>query len=201
MGNLRSVCKALETCGGVVRLIDQPEQLSGAEALVFPGQGAIGGCMRRLRSTGWDRVLRSWIEEDKPYFGICLGLQALFARSEESEEPGLGILPGKVIRFVPLPERKIPHMGWNRVRWRGEMDSLVTGLPPENGHFYFVHSYFACPEDPSMVWGTTDYDGDFVSAVRRGNCLATQFHPEKSQFYGLRLYRNFLEWVLLSRLH
>ena len=200
MGNLRSVCKALEACGGKVRLIDQPDQLGDAEALVFPGQGAIGGCMQRLRTTGWDTVLHDWIAADKPYFGICLGLQALFEESEESAEPGLGIIPGKVVRFQRPPECKIPHMGWNAVDWAGDPDILLAGLPQTGGHFYFVHSYHACPADPSVIWGTTDYAGSFVSAIRRGNCLATQFHPEKSQFYGLRLYRNFLEWVHLSRL-
>ena len=193
MGNLRSVIKALEVAGARVRLIENPRELGQAEALVFPGQGAIGGCMYCLRKNGFADLLAHWIAEDRPYFGICLGLQALFEHSEESGDPGLGIFPGRVRRFPSGGDLKIPHMGWNEARWRDSEDTLLEGIAKPAAHFYFVHSYYADPEEKGLIWSETDYGGDFVSGIRRGNCLATQFHPEKSQFYGLRLYRNFLE--------
>ncbi len=196
MGNLRSVCRAFAEAGGQVRLLDHPADLGQPDALVFPGQGAIMDTMRLLQATGWDRVIRAWIEEDRPFFGICLGLQALFSHSEEGDTPGLGIFPGRVRRFrfsrKPLP--KIPHMGWNEVRFTGDrIPGLLDGLSSGGDQFYFVHSYYVEPTGESLVWGLTEYGGkEFCSAIRRGRLLATQFHPEKSQACGLRLYRNFL---------
>jgi glutamine amidotransferase len=197
MGNLRSVCRAFAHAGGRVRLIAHPDELGSPDALVFPGQGAIMDTMRLLQETGWDHRIREWIEADRPFFGICLGLQALFTHSEEGDTPGLDIFPGSVRRFrFPVTDRlKVPHMGWNRVRFAaGREPPLLSGLSRTEDQFYFVHSYYVTPDEPELVWGRTDYGRlDFCSAIRRGNLVATQFHPEKSQACGLRLYRNFLE--------
>jgi len=195
MGNLRSVCRAWEAAGARVRLVDNPADVEPADALVFPGQGAIVDAMRLLNSNGFADVIRGWIAEDRPFFGICLGLQALFEHSEEGDTQCLGVFPGKVKRFRLPKEYKVPHMGWNAVRFRPLEPKMTQALAGEGEQFYFVHSYFTEPEDPAIIWGETDYGGIFTSAVARGNCFATQFHPEKSQSKGLQIYRNFLQLV------
>jgi glutamine amidotransferase len=194
MGNLRSVLKAFEHVGGKPRLVSTPADAKTADALVFPGQGAIVDCMRLLKETGLDETIREWIAADRPFFGVCLGLQALFEHSEEGDTPGLGIFPGQVVRFKLSAPYKIPHMGWNNVRWNSSAlkEPSLEGISPANDQFYFVHSYHAETPDRSIVWGETDYGYPYTSAIRRGNCFATQFHPEKSQAKGLQLYRNFL---------
>ena len=195
MGNLRSVLRAFERVGGKPRLVTTPAEAKTADALVFPGQGAIMDCMRLLQETGLDTTVREWIAADRRFFGVCLGLQALFEHSAEGDTPGLGVFPGQVVRFkLPAPY-KIPHMGWNNVRWAGAPDPMREGISPAADQFYFVHSYYAKPANRELVWGETDYGGLFTSAIRRGNCFATQFHPEKSQAKGLQLYRNFLAWA------
>jgi len=191
MGNLRSVIRAWEHVGAKVRLVERPDEIAGADALVFPGQGAIVDAMRLLKSIAFDRVIREWIGADRPFFGICLGLQALFEHSEEGDTPGLGIFPGEVRRFRVDPRLKIPHMGWNSVAFRAG-DSLTEGLVSGEDQFYFVHSYHIVPKDKAIALFETDYGGRFVSGIRSGNCYATQFHPEKSQAKGLQVYANFL---------
>lgn len=192
MGNLRSVARAWEKAGAQTRLVETPADIQGADALVFPGQGAIVDCMKLLKETRFDNAIRDWVAADKPFFGICLGLQALFDHSEEGNTPCLGIFRGQVKRFRLPKGYKIPHMGWNAVRW-------VQPTPVDAGHsrgddeFYFVHSYRALPEDRSIVWGETEYGGEvFCCAVTKGRIYATQFHPEKSQAKGLALYEGFL---------
>lgn len=197
MGNLRSVCRAFEVCGADVAVVDDPDCLSDAEALVFPGQGAIVDCMKALHQRGWDQAIRSWIAADRPFFGICLGLQALFERSEEGATVGLGVFPGRVRRFNIAAHLKVPHMGWNQVRFV-EGAPLTKGLGGED-YFYFVHSYYVESDTPSLIWCETDYGCRFVSGIHRGNCFATQFHPEKSQAKGLQIYKNFLQWVVAER--
>ena len=195
MGNLRSVLRAFEHVGGKPRLVSTPAEAKTADALVFPGQGAIMDCMRLLRQTGLDKTIREWIAADRPFFGVCLGLQALFEHSEEGNTKGLGIFPGKVVRFKLTAPYKIPHMGWNNVQWTSPdpaADPALDGISPANDQFYFVHSYHAQTTDRSLIWGETEYGYTYTSAIRRGNCFATQFHPEKSQDKGLQLYRNFL---------
>ena len=191
MGNLRSVVRAWEHVGADAYLVSEPSQVGAADAMIFPGQGAIVDAMRLLRSTGFDQTIRDWITADRPFFGICLGLQALFEHSEEGDSPALGIFKGSVKRFRLDPSLKIPHMGWNAVSFPADAP-LTAGLTSGLDQFYFVHSYYIEPQDPGLTLFRTDYGGEFVSGIRSGNCYATQFHPEKSQAKGLHLYRNFL---------
>ena len=191
MGNLHSVLRAWTHVGADAFLVSDPEQIHSANALVFPGQGAIVDTMRLLKSTGFDNCIRDWIAANRPFFGICLGLQALFEHSEEGDTPTLGIFEGFVRRFDVTPALKIPHMGWNTVSF-DPSEPLCEGLNAGLDQFYFVHSYCIEPKDPTITLFQTDYGGRFVSGIRVGNCYATQFHPEKSQAKGLHLYRNFL---------
>jgi glutamine amidotransferase len=192
MGNLCSVLRAWEHVGADAHLVDSPNTIGDADALVFPGQGAIVDAMALLQSTGFDQAIRNWIEAGKPFFGICLGLQALFEHSEEGDTPGLGVFKGRVRRFPAGTGLKIPHMGWNAVSFLSE-DPLVDGLISGTDQFYFVHSYYVEPVDASLTLFQTEYGQAFVSGIRSGNCYATQFHPEKSQAKGLQVYRNFMK--------
>ena len=207
MGNLRSVCKALEHVGQEagesvqVWLTEDPDRIRQADRVVFPGQGAIAGCVQALSKSGMDRVLAE-VMANKPFLGICLGLQALYDFSEEGGGVnGLGVLPGTVRRFprdMPDPvtggHLKIPHMGWNRVH-QTHAHPLWTGIAQDE-RFYFVHSYYAdtADADADCVAATTDYGLTFTSAAGRANIFAVQFHPEKSQHAGLQLLKNFLVW-------
>ncbi len=188
-GNLRSVCKALEASGAATTLVAAASQLGTMDAIVVPGVGSFGDCAANLRATGLWEPLRDWLREGRPYLGICLGYQLLFESSEESPGvEGLGALPGTVIRFSD--ERlKVPHMGWNSLN--GMNGALFQGLP-DSTSFYFVHSYFPVPADPSLVSSTCEYGLPFAASVSRGSLHATQFHPEKSQAAGLAVLRNFL---------
>lgn len=184
MGNLRSVAKALERAGADVEVTT--EVPAHAAGLVVPGQGAFGSCMTGLGERA--RTVASWIDEGRPYLGICLGLQVLFERSEEGGPPGLALLGGGV-RRLPA-EVKVPHIGWNEVR-------LVKAAPLFEGiedgtRFYFVHSYYPEPAEPGVVATTTTYGVEFCSAVSLDAAAATQFHPEKSGEAGLRLLGNFV---------
>lgn len=191
--NLRSVTKALEMVGATVKVVRTPAELtaSGADGLVLPGVGALRDCVASLRSTGLDDTLRGWITEDRPFLGVCLGLQALFEFSEEGDVAGLAIFPGRVVKFQRPPTCKIPHMGWNHVSFTRPGSRLQEGLADEGESFYFVHSYHCVPADPTLVLAQSDYEGRFTAAIGRGRVFATQFHPEKSQAKGLQLYRNF----------
>lgn len=195
MGNLRSVCKAIEHVApkASVRLAADPDAIRSADRVVFPGQGAIGGCVRALDAGGMRQALLDALET-KPFLGLCLGLQALYEFSDEDEGTrGLGVLPGRVRRFpAGTPQTKVPHMGWNEVR-QTVPHPLWKGIG-QNTRFYFVHSYYAESRDPAAVAGTTDYAVRFTSAAARANIFAVQFHPEKSQQPGLRLLENFMRW-------
>lgn len=194
MGNLRSVRRALEAAGATVQIVDSPEAVGDASALVFPGQGAIVDAMAQLKKTGFDSFIKDWIAADKPFMGICLGLQLLFEHSEEGDADGLGIFRGKVKRFPESPDLKIPHMGWNTVSVNVNNSGLLAkDLNPEGESFYFVHSYYVDTPENEIVWSISDYGLKFVSGIRRGKVFAVQFHPEKSQSKGIALYRNFLE--------
>ena len=199
--NLRSVAKALEHVSGSdhsIRVSDQAATILAADRIVFPGQGAIGQCMSRLREKGLGEVIAECISE-KPFLGICLGLQTLLDESDEDGGTlGLGIVAGHVRRFRDNQRGrdgsrcKIPHMGWNTVSQK-QPHPLWNGIA-DNTRFYFVHSYYVEPENTGDVAGTTDYTLEFASAIARNKLFATQFHPEKSQQAGLRLLSNFLDW-------
>jgi imidazole glycerol-phosphate synthase subunit HisH len=190
--NLRSVTKALEAVCAQPRVVRAPADLQGlaAEGLVLPGVGALRDCVASLRTSGFDDTVRGWIADDRPFLGVCLGMQALFETSEEGNVEGLGVFPGRVRKFRLAPGFKIPHMGWNTLRFRDPDSPLAAGL---NGteSFYFVHSFFCEPADPALILAECDYGGYFPAIVARGRAFATQFHPEKSQANGLRIYRNF----------
>jgi len=164
---------------------------SNAAGLVLPGVGALRDCVAALRTTGLDRTVQEWIAADRPFLGVCLGMQALFEKSEEGGVIGLGVFPGEVVRFRIPATFKIPHMGWNTVQFVQASSPLASSLMREGEAFYFVHSFHCVPKDRSLVLAECDYGGAFTAAIGRGRCFATQFHPEKSQAKGLQIYRNF----------
>lgn len=196
--NLRSVTKALEAVGASIRVVRTPAEIAAADArgLVLPGVGALRDCVASLRASKLDATVRDWIAADRPFLGVCLGMQALFEHSEEGNITGLGIFPGKVVRFRRPPEFKIPHMGWNTVRFVQRGTPLQAGLREAGENFYFVHSFYCVPADPALVLAECDYGGAFCAALARGRVFATQFHPEKSQTKGLHVYRNFAATVV-----
>ncbi|MDZ7379660.1 MAG: imidazole glycerol phosphate synthase subunit HisH [candidate division KSB1 bacterium] len=195
MGNLRSVEKALEKVGGQPLVTRDPEAVRSAQAVVLPGVGAFGACMENLRKYGLDKVVLDVIERGTPFFGICLGMQLLFEESEEfGPVHGLGVLPGRVVRFPASAERPVPHMGWNQIRVCAEVPHLRNVA--DGSFVYFVHSYYVVPANGEVVATTTEYGVEFASAVHWKNIFATQYHPEKSQRVGLALLRNFVEAVV-----
>ncbi len=187
MGNLRSVARALERVGAAVEVTGDAERLSRADGLVVPGVGAFGACMRNLSGRGLEPALRAFLASGRPVFGVCLGMQILFEGSEEDPEPGLGALPG-TCRRLPSSE-KVPHMGWNEVRWV-RAHPYLDGIP-DGTRFYFVHSYAADVLEGATV-GVTEHGRAFSAAVSTGNVFATQFHPERSGQPGLALYEAFV---------
>lgn len=193
MGNLRSVENALLKIGAKPRIVTSPGDVGEASGLVLPGVGALRDCVEGLVASGFDDFIRGWIGEDRSFFGICLGQQALFDHSEEDDVPGLGVFPGQVIRFRSRPGLKIPHMGWNTAKLQQPGSLFWKEIDAENDRFYFVHSYHIAPEDKSLALATTDYEVVFASAIARGNTIACQFHPERSQKKGLQIYANFVD--------
>lgn len=192
MGNLRSVQKAFERHGYPAEITADPNRLAEASKIVLPGVGAFGDGMRELRARGLNEPILAGIEAGKPFLGICLGLHLLFSvGDEDGEHAGLGVFAGRVIRFPRRTGLKVPHMGWNELHLR-RASPLLAGIE-EKSHVYFVHAYYAVPDDPEIVAAETDYGGLFASCLRRDNVFATQFHPEKSQHVGLRMLRNFAE--------
>ena len=195
-GNLRSVHKALLKVGADVSIVQRPEGMKDARAVVLPGVGAFDDCINALRKQELLEASREFIQTGKPFLGICVGYQALFEKSEEfnSCAAGLGVFKGKVVRFPEQPGLKVPQIGWNQIEMAQTDCPLFRGLA--NGSYvYFVHSFFPQPEDPTIIATRTTYGGTFASSIWRDNVFATQFHPEKSQEVGLRLLRNFVELV------
>jgi glutamine amidotransferase len=193
MGNLRSVEKGFLKAGVGAKVVEDARSVDDAKAIVLPGVGAFKDCMRNLADMKLtDSIVKS-IKKGKPYLGICLGLQILFSESEEfGLSRGIDIFRGKVVRF-PKSELKVPHMGWNPVKIKNR-PPIFDGIEDET-YFYFVHSYYVAPEDPSLVSGTTDYGLEFTSMIWKDNVFATQFHPEKSQTVGLKILKNFGDFV------
>ena len=192
-GNLGSVVNAISKLGYQPKVTDKSADVLNAKAVVLPGVGAAGDTVDRLETLGMSDVIRQLINERRPLFAICVGLQVLLSNTEEGGgNKCLDIIQGKVKR---LPQQlKIPHMGWNQVRQRKD-HPIFEGIPSET-NFYFVHSYYADPDDKSLISGTTSYGIEFCSMIIKDNLIATQFHPEKSGNYGLRMYSNFLNMAL-----
>ena len=194
MGNLRNVQKAFEKIGSAAKLTRNKNEIERASAIVLPGVGAFKDCMENLEKHGLVEPLLRSVEKGKPYLGICLGLQILFSESEEfGSHKGLNLINGKVVRFVPGPEHKVPHMGWNTIEKEKEIP-VLQGI--ESGDFfYFVHSYYVIPDQGQWVSSLTTYGKPFVSSIWKENLFATQFHPEKSQQKGLRILENFVKSI------
>lgn len=197
MGNLRSVQKAFESLGVEACVCTSAQELKRAERMVLPGVGAFRDAIYELQRQDMTGPVNDHIAAGRPFLGICLGMQLLFDVSyEDGEWPGLGIIPGKVVRFVDRPDLKIPHMGWNTLQFQ-QPSPLFDGIA-DGSHVYFVHSYHVVPRDESVVAARTEHGQSFVSVIQRGNLYATQFHPEKSQSVGLRLLKNFASLKLES---
>lgn len=198
MGNLRSVQQAVRKVApnASVVVTDDAKTIAAANRVIFPGQGAMPDCMRELDSRGLRQAVLD-AAHNKPFLGICIGLQMLFDHSAEGDVPGLGVLSGEVVRFASElkdaqgNKLKVPHMGWNQVNQR---DHVMWNGIEKGARFYFVHSYYVQPRDTSVVQATSDYPLPFVCAVARNNLFAVQFHPEKSAAAGLRLLQNFINW-------
>lgn len=197
-GNLRSVAKALLRSGLDAEVTGDPDALRRADAVALPGVGAFAEAMSALRARGLDAAVCEGIEAGRPYLGLCLGLQLLFEESEEhARTPGLGLFKGRVERFPCADAQgrplRVPHIGWNSVRWSGAHP--VSARLPAESYFYFVHGYRVVPVDPRLAVGCSDYGGPFAAAVARDNVFAVQFHPEKSQEAGHRLLDAFAVWM------
>jgi glutamine amidotransferase len=192
-GNLRSVANAIAKLGYQPRVTGNPRDVVGAAAVILPGVGAAADTMRSLEKAGMADAICQVISDNKPLFAVCVGMQVLFTATEEGGwHRCLGIIPGMVKRLPP--GLKVPHMGWNQVKQR-EKHPLFDSIP-DGANFYFVHGYYAAPDDVSLVAATTEYGVSICSVVASGNMIATQFHPEKSGEHGLRMYGNFLRTAL-----
>lgn len=193
-GNLGSVLNACRFLALEARVVDDPSALAGCRAMILPGVGAFGDCLKNFRKAGFEGPVRDWIAAGKPFLGICVGLQALYEGSDESPEvPGLGLLPGRVRRFDEGPDRKVPQIGWNQLNKVQPECPLFQGIPDE-AFVYYVHSYYAPAGDPAVA-ATTTYGVPYASVVWRDNLMAVQFHPEKSQKVGLAIFQNFADWA------
>ena len=192
MGNLRSVQKGFEKVGHEALVSSNPADLALADKIVLPGVGAMADAVAELRRRELIEPIRTAIAANKPFLGICLGLQMLFEVGyEDGRHEGLGVLPGEVVPFELPAEYKVPHMGWNQIEVKNR-PPILDGIA-EGAYFYFVHSYYVVPQDPQVVATQTEYGTNFCSMIWRDNLFATQFHPEKSQADGLRLLKNFAE--------
>jgi len=194
MGNLRNVQKGFEYVRSEAKVTRNKKEIERASAIVLPGVGAFKDCMQNLEKFGLIEPLLRSIEKGKPYLGICLGLQILFSESEEfGSQKGLDLIRGRVVKFRPDPDHKVPHMGWNTIEKEREVPFL-QGI--ESGDFfYFVHSYYVVPEERQWAATFTSYGKPFVSSIWKDNVFATQFHPEKSQQKGLRILEDFVKSI------
>lgn len=191
-GNLCSVQTALRHLGAEFFVTADPREVARASALIFPGDGEAAASMGELRRTGLDRALKDFQVSGRKILGICIGCQVIFTHSEERDTPCLDLMPGEVRRFPRAAGLKVPHMGWNTVRFTVN-HPVFTGLP-QDASFYFIHSYYPVPARAAQEAARTDYGTEFASAVASGNLIAVQFHPEKSGKVGLQMMSNFLAW-------
>ena len=190
VGNLGSILNMYRKLGMSASTVRDPGSIAAADRLILPGIGAFDACVSRLRDSGLEQPVREAVARGVPLLGICVGMQMLTAGSEEGSLPGLGLINARTVRFRPDdPDLKVPHMGWNEVRWQAP-DPLIEALE-DPARFYFVHSYYVDCADAADQLGTTSYGHDFAAAVRHGRTYGVQFHPEKSHRYGLRLLGNF----------
>lgn len=195
-GNLRSVANAIIRLGYQLKVTNRPRDLAGASAVILPGVGAAGDTMMSLEQMGFVDPIRRFIAENRPFLGVCIGLQVLLTGTEEGGgHQCLDVIPGQVKKLPP--GLKIPHMGWNQVK-QVQSHPIFKGIPDET-NFYFVHSYYGSPEAPEVVAGETEYGISFCSVIVSGNLIATQFHPEKSGELGLKIYDNFLKFASIER--
>jgi glutamine amidotransferase len=194
MGNLRSVQKGFEHVGFQAEVTRDLQRIASARGVVLPGVGAFNACMENLRRFGLVEVIQEFVQQKKPFLGICLGFQLLFTESEEfGRQKGLDLFPGKVVGFRPGEQHKVPHMGWNSIEKQKE-SPFLDGIP--SGDFvYFVHSYYVVPDEPSLIATTTPYGLGFASSIATDHLFACQFHPEKSQSVGLRILSNFARFA------
>lgn len=195
MGNLKSINKLFHHLNIDSKITSNPDIIKKADGVILPGVGAFGDAMKNLRHRKLDNLIKSLAEEGKPLLGVCLGLQLLFSKGfEMGEYEGLDIIQGKVIKFDINKVDKIPHIGWNNVRFKDKDHFLLQDIP-NNTYFYFVHSFYAIPEDNATILGTTKYGNkEFASIIQKDNLVATQFHPEKSSKFGIQIYKNFLHY-------
>ena len=195
MGNLGSVAKAFAALGAETKVTRAPADLRGARKIVLPGVGSFGNAMFGLKRLKLIKALLDGIKDGKPYLGLCLGMQVLFEESREGgRRKGLGILQGSIVSFKKSRGLKVPHMGWNRIkRTRGKIECPLLKGVPDRAWMYFVHSYYPAPRDKAIIAASTDYGIDFASMVWKDNIYATQFHPEKSQGWGLKILENFVK--------
>jgi glutamine amidotransferase len=195
MGNLKSIYKCLRHLGIEAMITDNPDVILDSDGVILPGVGAFGDAMKHLKEKNLIQIIRQLVNNDKPLFGICLGQQLIFSRSYEmGEYKGLDLIEGEVIPFDTSKVDKVPQIGWNSVKILKDDHFLLQGIP-NNSYFYFVHSFYSVPKDKDTILGLTTYgDISFCSIVTLNNIVATQFHPEKSSKYGIKIYQNFIDF-------
>ncbi len=194
VGNLHSVAKALEKVGAETRVTSDWQDVEKSDGVVLPGVGAFKDSMDAMHRSDLAKAIVAYIHSGKPFLGVCVGMQMLFAESEEyGISKGLDVFPGRVVQFAP--GQKVPHMGWNQIKIKKDMNPLLRGVK-DGDYLYFVHSYYVVPKDSSIVAAESNYGGDFTCMVWEKNVFGTQFHPEKSQTLGLRIYENFKNLVV-----
>ena len=191
MGNIHSVNKALEVYGAKTLVTNKPADILRAEKAVLPGVGAFDGCLLEMEKQGLVAAINVYLGKGRPFLGICLGMQILFETSEEGKRKGLGVFKGKVLRFEQSNSFKVPHMGWNNLRHKGNCPLLKD--IPDNSYVYFCHSYYPAPKDKDVIAAACNYGTDFAAVVWQKNIYGVQFHPEKSQKTGLAMIKNFVQ--------